>query len=251
MISLALSIRQDDCPLSAASDAHDVAFVTPHWHYDHDRSQLELRILADAADRTALECGLDVIRAHPETDAFNLLAKQGGTARVHLTMGTTVTMGTVVANGGYLTAPFENVDGRERWQLGFDDERAAEHTLAVLSEHDDEFEVHERQRLDPETVLADVRADAIGTTVLEGARRLTNTERETIRRAVAGGYYSVPRTATLGDLAADLGVSDAAVSKTLRRAEQKLLAPMVGVLESSPESRSGRLGWPESDCEQT
>ncbi|ELY87657.1 bacterio-opsin activator HTH domain-containing protein [Natrialba hulunbeirensis JCM 10989] len=249
MISLALSIRQDDCPLSAASDAHDIAFVTPHWHYDHDRSQLELRILADAADRPALECGLDVIRAHPETDSFNLLAKQSGTARVHLTMGTTVTMGTVVANGGYLTAPFENVDGRERWQIGFDDERAAEHTLAVLSDHDDEFEVHDRQRLDPETVLADVRADAVGTTVLEGARQLTATERETIRRAVAGGYYAVPRTATLGDLATDLGVSDAAVSKTLRRAEQKLLAPMVGVLESTAESQVGRLGC--SDDEQT
>lgn len=233
MISLALSIRQGDCPLSAASAAHDVAFVTPHWHYDHDRSQLELRLLADGGSRSAVEHGLDVIRTHDETDSFDLLAKQGRTARARLTMGTTDTMGTVVAHDGYLTAPFENVDGSERWEIGFDDEATAERTLSVLAAHDDEYEIHDRQRLDPTTVLEDIRADDVGTTVLDGARRLTATERQTIRRAVTDGYYDVPRAATLGELAAELGVSDAAVSKTLRRAERKLLAPTVAALEST------------------
>ncbi|ELY85093.1 helix-turn-helix domain-containing protein [Natrialba taiwanensis] len=230
MISLALSIRQADCPLSAASSAAEVAFVTPHWHYDHDRSQLELRILADGSDRAAVERGLDVIRSHDETDSFELLAKRDGTARVHLTMGTTDTMGTVVANGGYLTAPFENVDGSERWEIGFDDAAAAERTLTVLADLDDEYEIRSRERVDPTTVLEDVRADTIGRTVLDGARRLTPTERETIHRAVTGGYYDVPREATLGDLAAELGVSDAAVSKTLRRAERKLLVSAVSAI---------------------
>ncbi|WP_049923969.1 helix-turn-helix domain-containing protein [Halopiger djelfimassiliensis] len=233
MISLALSVRQCDCPLSAASGAHDVAFVTPHWHYHHDRSRLELRVLAEGSDRTEVERGLDVLRTHEETKSFELLAKQGHAARARLTMGTTNMMGAVVEHDGYLTGPFENVGGSERWEIGFDDEVAAEGALAAFERHDDEYEIRDRRRVDPATVLEDVRADVVGTTVLEGARRLTRTERETIRRAVDAGYYDVPRTATLGDLAAALEVSDAAVSKTLRRAERKLLAPTVTALEST------------------
>ncbi|WP_265111185.1 helix-turn-helix domain-containing protein [Halosolutus halophilus] len=233
MINLALTVRQCDCPLSAASAAHDVAFVTPHWHYHHDRSRLELRVLAEGSDRTAVERGLNVIRAHEETTSFDLLAKQGHTARARVTLGTTNVMGTVVEHDGYLTGPFENVGGSERWEIGFDADADADRTLAALESHEDEYEVRSRQRVDPATVLANVRADSVGTTVLEGSRRLTATERETIRRAVDAGYYDVPRATTLGDLAAEFDISDAAVSKTLRRAERKLLAPTVTALETS------------------
>ncbi|SFC05155.1 Predicted DNA binding protein, contains HTH domain [Halobiforma haloterrestris] len=233
MISLALTVRQCDCPLSAASDAYDVAFVTPHWRYHRERSTLELRVLADAADRAALEQGLDVVRNHEETTRFELLAKRGGTGRARLAMGTTDVMGTVVDHGGYLTGPFENVDGSERWQIGFDDEAAADAALETLDNADDECELRSRRVLDPATVLEDVRAEAVGSTVLERARGLTPTERETLRRAVEDGYYDVPRSATLGDLADALDVSDPAVSKTLRRAERKLLAPTVSAVESA------------------
>ncbi|WP_246999859.1 helix-turn-helix domain-containing protein [Halosolutus gelatinilyticus] len=241
MIELALTVRQCDCPLSAASAVHDVAFVTPHWHYHHDRSQLELRVLAEGSDRTAVERGLDVIRTHEETDAFELLAKQGPTARARVTMGTTTMMGTVVEHDGYLTGPFENVDGSERWAIGFDDEAAVDGALEAFETHDDEYEIRSRRRLDPATVLEDVRAGGVGATVLEGARRLTATERETIRRAVGAGYYDVPREATLGDLADEFGISDAAVSKTLRRAEGKLLGPTVAALASSDRDDRTRV----------
>lgn len=245
MISLALSVRQRDCPLSAASAAHDVAFVTPHWHYHHDRSSLELRILADAGDRSALERGLDVLRSHEESESFELLAKDGHTARARLTLGTTAAMGTIVGHDGYLTGPFENVDGRERWSIGFDDEADADRALAALDRQEDEYELRERRRLDPETVLEDLRAESVGGAVLNGARELTPTERRTIRLAVDRGYYDVPRETTLGDLAGAFEVSDAAVSKTLRRAERKLLAPTVTALESTGD-RSGRADEPDS-----
>lgn len=241
MINLELSVRQCDCPLSEASAEHNVAFVTPHWHYHRDSSRLELRILARGGRRAALERGLDVIRAHEETESLDLLAKQGSTARVRLTMGTTELMGAVVAADGYLTGPFENVDGSERWEIGFDDEAAAEHALERLDRLDDEYELRERRRLEPTTVLETLRAESVGTTVLDGARALTPAERETLQRAVDGGYYDVPRTTTLGGLAASLEVSDAAVSKTLRRAERKLLAPTVAALEDGARAEGDRL----------
>ena len=240
MINLSLSVRQCDCPLSAASRAHDVAFVTPHWHYHHDRSSLELRVLAEGRDRTALERGLEVLSSHEGTERFELLAKSGSTARARVTLGTTDTMGTIVENDGYLTGPFENVDGGERWEVGFDDEAAADRALETLDRTEDEYELHDRRRLDPETVLEGLWAETVGSAVLEGARELTPAERRTLRRAVEGGYYDVPRSTTLGDLATALEVSDAAVSKTLRRAERKVLAPTKAALESADPRGTGR-----------
>ncbi|MCU4752740.1 helix-turn-helix domain-containing protein [Halobacteria archaeon AArc-curdl1] len=226
MIGVELSLRQADCPLSAASAAQDVAFVTPHWHYHRDQGRLELRMLVDASSRGALETGLETVRDHPSTVSFDLLAKQTATARARLTMGTTEAMGTVVDHDGYLTGPFRNVDGTERWSLGFDTEAAARGALSALERNtDDQCTVTRHEAVTPSDALEHVHADTVGRRLLEAQRHLTTTERKTIERALETGYYEVPRATTLSDLAESLEVSDAAVSKTLRRAESKLLSP--------------------------
>ncbi|WP_276270766.1 helix-turn-helix domain-containing protein [Haloarcula litorea] len=63
---------------------------------------------------------------------------------------------------------------------------------------------------------------------VDGASRvadsvLTGPQREAILTALDAGYFDVPRRATLQDLAADLGVSDSAVSQRLRRGLTTLL----------------------------
>lgn len=52
---------------------------------------------------------------------------------------------------------------------------------------------------------------------------LTDLQRETILAALDVGYFSVPREATLEDLAEEMGVSDTAVSQRLRRGLSTLL----------------------------
>ncbi|WP_114576497.1 helix-turn-helix domain-containing protein [Saliphagus sp. LR7] len=47
---------------------------------------------------------------------------------------------------------------------------------------------------------------------------VTQAQRETLMRAVQGGYYSIPRRMSTQDLADDLGISDQAVTERLRRA---------------------------------
>ena len=47
---------------------------------------------------------------------------------------------------------------------------------------------------------------------------LTQPQRETLVRAVQGGYYSIPRGMSTQDLAQEFGVSDQAVTERLRRA---------------------------------
>lgn len=47
---------------------------------------------------------------------------------------------------------------------------------------------------------------------------LTTPQRETLSRAVADGYYSIPRQTSTADLAAEFDISDQAVTERLRRA---------------------------------
>jgi predicted DNA binding protein len=52
---------------------------------------------------------------------------------------------------------------------------------------------------------------------------LTDVQRETLAAALEGGYFHVPRSTTLQELAAEFGVSDTAVSQRIRRGVQRLL----------------------------
>lgn len=63
---------------------------------------------------------------------------------------------------------------------------------------------------------------------------LTESQRETLLYALEEGYFNVPRRVNLIDLAADLGVSDTAVSQRLRRGISSLLEATLN------ESRSGK-----------
>jgi predicted DNA binding protein len=47
---------------------------------------------------------------------------------------------------------------------------------------------------------------------------LSQQQRETLTRAVTGGYYSIPRRLSTKDLAEEFGISDQAVTERLRRA---------------------------------
>lgn len=57
----------------------------------------------------------------------------------------------------------------------------------------------------------------------DGARALTEEQRETLELAHELGYFDVPRSATTTDLAAELGVSNQAVSERLRRGYARLV----------------------------
>ncbi|MDX1611792.1 MAG: helix-turn-helix domain-containing protein [Candidatus Thermoplasmatota archaeon] len=59
---------------------------------------------------------------------------------------------------------------------------------------------------------------------------LTQRQQDVLRLAVAMGYYEQPRGATLEDLAGLLGVSKAAVHKTLAAAENKVIKGAVGAV---------------------
>jgi predicted DNA binding protein len=53
---------------------------------------------------------------------------------------------------------------------------------------------------------------------------LTDPQREVLRLAYDAGYFSVPRDASMADIAAELDISGQAVSERLRRAHRRLVA---------------------------
>ena len=53
---------------------------------------------------------------------------------------------------------------------------------------------------------------------------LTDVQRETLLAALDGGYFAVPRTTTLQDLAREFDVSDTAISQRIRRGVARLLS---------------------------
>lgn len=76
---------------------------------------------------------------------------------------------------------------------------------------------------------------------------LTEVQRRTMRAALEAGYFSVPREATLEDLAAEMGVSDTAVSQRLRRGLSTLVGatldatlPGAGPWDDDAEADGGR-----------
>lgn len=60
---------------------------------------------------------------------------------------------------------------------------------------------------------------------------LTRKQRCAVRTAVGLGYYEEPRTATLGDVATELGISNSGASSRLRTVERKVIVALAERLE--------------------
>ncbi|WP_424004735.1 helix-turn-helix domain-containing protein [Haloarcula salina] len=221
----------DGCPLGRVTANHDVALTTPYWNVSPETGQWDLWIEAAADDRSALEAGLRALRDASEITAFELKRKRGSRATTRVVLDEAVAIDPVLASGGAVIGPFTDVDGRERWHLGFADASAIDAALGRLDRRH-EFTVVEHTALDDRGSANVLRQFDEAAALLDGFAQLTDTESQVLRTAVKHGYFETPRDETLASLGERCGISDAAVSKTLRRAERKLLGAAVTALET-------------------
>ncbi len=231
MIDVTMDMEQYDCPFIDTTDDHDVSFRTLQWEFDADRRQLETRMMVEGPDRSSLESGLSALQDHSNMYECSLHKKHEGVGLIRTTIGETNAMRVIRDNGGFITGPFEIEDGQERWEVGFDDERTADDTLAAL-EVNNEFTVEERTSLELDPLFDLLYNSDAAESLLEGCRELSDTERQTLVVAAEKGYFDQPRGATLQMLANEFDVSDTAVSKNVRRAERKILKRVVDALDS-------------------
>ncbi len=228
---LVLDVLQDDCPLTRTTREHDVTFCTPYWQFTEASGRWDLRVHVDAADEDELESTLRTLRSDASMRQFQLRAKTGSTAFLRLVFDETAAIGTVSTHGGYVVGPFYNTGGCERWHLGFDTDRDASNALSDLDRHE-KFEIRERCRVETPLEFDPFRYYETANSLLDSCRQLTRRERTVLETAIEMGYYETPREATLKSVGDCVGVSDVAVSKTLRRAERKLLTSGLSAAET-------------------
>ena len=109
-----------------------------------------------------------------------------------------------------LRTPFEVADGRARWELTTTRERLGE-LRDLLDAAGVAFDLEYVREFEPDA------ADGV----------LTDRQREVLLAARELGYYDVPRTATLTEVAGALGIAKATASDTLHRAESHLVDAFV------------------------
>ena len=230
MESLTMDMVQYDCPYIDTSEDHEVSFFAMHWDFNAARQQLETRILVTGADRTALDQGLEALRAHDNMRHCELLSKRDGKALIRSKIDQTDAMKAIRENDGYITGPFEISEGSEIWHVGFDDEGVAREALSDLDRHND-FAIETRESISFADYLDLIQNVGPARELLDASRNLSTVEQRTLQRAVETGYFEEPRDATLADLAAEFDVSKTAVSKNLRRSERKVLGRVVTAAE--------------------
>lgn len=243
MHRVTLDTRLDGCPLGRTTAEHDVTFTTPYWNVSPETGRWELWIAAAADERPQLESGLRTLRDADPIQYFDLKRKRGAGATAHVVLEEAVAIDPVLRNGGAVVGPFTNRDGRERWHLGFADATAVDTALGLLdSRH--EYTVVDRTAVDGAGRDSVFQNFGAASTLVDGCTQLTETERRVLRTAVKHGYYETPRRESLATLGDRCDVSDVAISKTLRRAERKLLGAAVTALDDLAESsdESARSG---------
>jgi len=230
MIDISMDMEQYDCPFIDTSADNRVSFSAYQWDFDRKRRELETRLIVEGDDRGELDAGLRALRDHGNMQDYVLLARQDDVAHIRTVIDETDAMETIRGNDGYITGPFFIEGGSEIWHVGFDRAGVADDTLADL-ERNNEFDVVERDDVAFPDLQQLVQNAGAAMTLIEGTRDLSGVERRTLERAVDGGYFETPRDATLGELADEFDVSKPAVSKNLRRGQQRLLEHVVEASE--------------------
>jgi predicted DNA binding protein len=229
MIDISMEMEQYDCPFIDTSADHDVSFSSFQWEFDRSTRELETRMVVEAADREHLDQGLEELRAHDNMHDYRLLKRWDDIAHIRTIIDETDAMRTIRMNDGYITGPFHIDAGTELWHVGFDSQGVADTALSEL-DRNNEFEIITRDQSSLPDLQHLVQNASRAMSLIDTCQALSEVERKTLEAAVRGGYFQSPRDATLGSLADEFDVSKPAVSKNLRRGQQKIIEEVVDVL---------------------
>lgn len=124
-------------------------------------------------------------------------------------------------NGGFPIYPIRYIDGWEYHKIMCLDKADVKSVLALLQKYPI-MEIVSINELGPEGIL-----HAQMLSISEIASELTDHQLFILLMAFEKGYYEIPRTVRTQDLAESLNVSRAAIEKSLRKAENKIMASVM------------------------
>jgi len=188
------------------------------WIGDVTRSHPEVRfrVLAALADGGTGVAHLEVagpdyaaalrdVDERAEVTSLDLLQRTEDAALVQFETTTPLLLLAAQDSGVPLELPFDIRDGEATWDLTAPHDR-----LSALGDQLEAFGVeftvdHVRERVTPDPVL-------------------TERQESLVETAAEMGYYDVPRTATLTEVAEAAGVAKSTCSETLHRAESRIVS---------------------------
>jgi predicted DNA binding protein len=225
-----MEMEQYDCPFIDTTADHDISFSAFQWEFDKSTRELETRMVVETEGGAALDAGLETLREHRNVHDFTLLKRWDDVAHIHTVADETDAMETIRGNDGYIRGPFYVESGTELWHVGFDTQGSADKTLSDL-ERNNEFVVVSRRNGGLSTVQEVIKNADAAVELIESCHALSDVEGRTLEAAVRRGYFESPRQTTLGELAEDFDISKPALSKNLRRAQQKVLDAFVTAVD--------------------
>ncbi len=234
MIEISLEMEQYDCPFIDTSTDYDLSFSAFQWEFDKATRELETRMVVESTERAGLDDGLRALREHSNMNDYRLLKKWDDVAHIRTVVEETDAMATIRGNDGYIRGPFYVEDGTETWHIGFDTPDQAERTLSDL-ERNNEFSVVSRREGGLSKLQDVVQNAETASQLVESCQSLSDVEERTLVAAVEGGYFDSPRQTTLGDLAEEFDISKPALSKNLRRSQEKVLGGVVDAVDTVDE----------------
>lgn len=177
-------------------------------HYVLESGGIGWRVWVESADLGAFEAGLD---ADETVASYELLSTEGSRHlyKVRLSdAGRRVSILPLLGECGGEFVGGELTDGRWTIRLRFPNN-------ATLQTFSNACASRENQSITVESIYHESSCDSPDF-------ELTSSQREALRIALERGYFDIPRGTTLTTLAAELGVSDQAVSERLRRAQKRV-----------------------------
>jgi predicted DNA binding protein len=208
-LQVEFAVTGDDCPLAAASAATGATVECAPPQLRRDDNVL-LRFSAPAADADALAAALDA------DDRIRYLHAAGGDGRTDFRcLSKHPCVVHELTDAGFMTESVRYTDGTESYVGAVVGNDVLEGVLAAAGETVGVTLQRIHQLRDDEGDPVAARWD------------LTPAQEAALRAALDAGYFQVPRDATAGDVAAELGISKSAFLERLRRGQAGLLAQLL------------------------
>lgn len=152
----------------------------------------------------SIQTVLEEMRAHENIESMNVLNETDETALVQFETSLPLLLLAARDSGVPLSMPFEISEGSAIWELTVPTDR-----LSALGTQLEDAGIDYRI----EYIQPEIDEDSL----------LTDAQEKVIRVAIESGYYETPRECDLEEIAGKLDLAKSTVSKTLQRAEGRIV----------------------------
>jgi len=184
-------------------------------------------------DEEVTSKALEKIENYKLVRSYEVIQKKRDFVKVKMNITRTKTMETSVFLDAMPLAPWIAKEGYEKWTLGFHSKKQLNEFVSRVSE----FDYIERSRVEeiPDELVAEFSMNflaALNLLTIE-LNKLTNKQLSLLKLALESGYYEWPRKTNIVELSEELGISRAAVTKLLRRAEKRIVSSTLKYLSKT------------------